>query len=90
MMVQGQPRSVGPSVAVEDYLRGIFALQEGRGGPASTTDLARRLGLSISAVSGMTRRLRDAGLVVHHRYGSVALSEEGLPRASSDAATPSV
>lgn len=41
--------------------------------PASTTELARRTGLSPAAVSHHLSRLRAAGLVTAHRAGSVVL-----------------
>lgn len=65
------------TTAVEDYLKGIFVLEE-RGGPAvTTTELAKRLGVSVSAVSGMVRRLCDADLVAHRRYEGIGLTPEG-------------
>jgi len=66
-----------PSAAVEDYLRGIHAIEELDGSSTTATDLAHRLGLSVSSVSGMVRRLSDAGLVSHERYGRLTLTEEG-------------
>ncbi|MFJ8744373.1 DUF5937 family protein [Embleya sp. NPDC127516] len=41
--------------------------------PASTTELARRTGLSAAAVSQQLTALRDAGLVTAHRAGRVVL-----------------
>lgn len=73
----GRPAGPTSSAVVEDYLRGIHAIEEIGGSPTATTDLARRLGVSVSAVSGMVRRLSAAGLVDHERYGCVALTAEG-------------
>ncbi|MST33216.1 MarR family transcriptional regulator [Acidimicrobiaceae bacterium USS-CC1] len=76
-MPERRPAGPTPSAVIEDYLRGIHAIEEVGGSPAATTDLARRLGVSVSAVSGMVRRLSAAGLVDHRRYGRLALTDEG-------------
>lgn len=68
---------VAPSAVSEDYLKAILAIEERDGAPIGVTGLARRLGLSVSAVSGMVRRLDDAGLVRHRRYGRFVLTPEG-------------
>lgn len=65
------------SAAVDDYLKAIYAAQERGEGPASTTGLARRLGVGASSVSGMVRRLAEQGLVEHRRYGGIRLTDEG-------------
>jgi DtxR family Mn-dependent transcriptional regulator len=65
------------TAAVDDYLKAIYAAQERGEGPASTTGLARRLGVGASSVSGMVRRLTDQGLVEHRRYGGIRLTVEG-------------
>ncbi|MBQ0984056.1 winged helix-turn-helix transcriptional regulator [Streptomyces sp. F63] len=49
----------------------LTALEE----PASTTGLARRLGLAPSSVSAHLAALRDAGLLTSHRYGHQVLYE---------------
>jgi len=67
----------GPSAVTEDYLKAIVAIEERDGAPTGVTELARRLGLSVSAVSGMVRRLDEAGLVRHRRYGRFVLTPEG-------------
>ncbi len=65
------------TAAVEDYLKAIYCLGERSDGPVTTTALARRLGLTVSTVSGMIRRLGAADLVTHRRYGTLALTPEG-------------
>jgi DtxR family Mn-dependent transcriptional regulator len=50
------------TAAVEDALRTIFVLA-GRGGPVSTSALARHLGVTPPTVSSMLRRLAEHGLV---------------------------
>ncbi|HSK61637.1 MAG TPA: metal-dependent transcriptional regulator, partial [Actinomycetospora sp.] len=71
------------TVAVDDYLKAIYALDERGEGPATTTGLARRLGVGASSVSGMLRRLADQGFVEHRPYGGVRLTESGA-RAALD------
>jgi DtxR family Mn-dependent transcriptional regulator len=65
------------SAAVDDYLKAIYASAERGEGPASTTGLARRLGVGASSVSGMVKRLTDQGLVEHRRYGGIRLTADG-------------
>jgi DtxR family Mn-dependent transcriptional regulator len=74
--VSGAPPAA-PSAVSEDYLKAILAIEERDGTPTGVTELARRLGLSVSAVSGMVRRLDGAGLVRHRRYGRFVLTPEG-------------
>ncbi|MDQ2726523.1 MAG: metal-dependent transcriptional regulator [Actinomycetota bacterium] len=69
--------TAAPTAAVEDYLKAIYGLGERSDAPVTTTALARRLGLTVSTVSGMVRRLRAADLVTHRRYGSLQLTPEG-------------
>ena len=72
-----------PTAAVEDYLKAIYGLGERSDGPVTTTALAHRLGLTVSTVSGMVRRLRAADLVTHPRYGSLELTQQGRRAALS-------
>ena len=65
------------SVAIEDYAKAIFALQDEAGGPVSTSAVAERLGVTTASASGMLRRLDELGLVVHRRYHGVELTAEG-------------
>lgn len=69
-----------PTVAtptVENYLKGIYALEERHGETVTTTALAEQLGVTVSSVSGMARRLAETGLVDHHRYGVIGLTAQG-------------
>ena len=61
---------------VEDYLKAIYEIERG-GGSAGTTDIAQRLAIAPASVSGMVRRLADAGLLAHERYRGVRLTEAG-------------
>ena len=66
----------GFSDAVQNYAKAVYALQE-RGGAATTNALAERLGVTAASVSGMVKKLRELGLVVHVPYQGVELTEEG-------------
>ncbi len=63
------------SQAVEDYLKIIYKLQGE--GTASTTDIARTLGVSSASVTNMTRRLADMGLANYESYRGVTLTPAG-------------
>ncbi len=64
------------SPSVEDYLKAVFALTE-RGGAASTSALAESLDVAPSSVTGMIKRLAEAGLLEHLPYRGVRLTETG-------------
>ena len=70
------PQSSGLTVAVEDYAKAIYRLEE-RAGSASTNDLAALLDVKPGSVSGMLRKLSSLGLVEHEPYRGVRLTEEG-------------
>ena len=64
------------SRAFEDYLKAIYAL--GRSGEAATTSaLAARLDVAPASVTGMVRKLAEAGLVEHEKYQGAHLTEAG-------------
>ncbi len=65
------------SSAVEDYVKTIYKLQSRTGGVVSTGALSERLEVSPSSASGMLRKLSDLGLVAHHHYHGVQLTEAG-------------
>jgi DtxR family transcriptional regulator, Mn-dependent transcriptional regulator len=66
------------NVAVEDYAKAIFALQERAAGDAvTTTALAERLGVTAGSVSAMLKKLDAAGLVTHEPYRGVTLTDQG-------------
>src|SRR6478672_2119720 len=64
------------TVAVEDYAKAIYTLEE-RAGSASTNDLAALLDVKPGSVSGMLRKLDSLGLVEHERYRGARLTEKG-------------
>lgn len=62
--------------SAEDYLKAVYEI--GRTGDAvATTDLAHQLGLAAASISGMARRLADAGLLTHEPYHGVRLTLAG-------------
>lgn len=64
------------SRAFEDYLKTIYAL--GRSGEAATTSaLAERLDVAPASVTGMLKKLAEAGLVEHEKYQGARLTEAG-------------
>lgn len=68
------------SRSVEDYLKAIYALSE-RGGPASTSSIAETLDVQPASVSGMIKRLAEAGYVRHAPYRGVRLTALGTREA---------
>ena len=73
---------VGPSSgatltrSVEDYLKAIYELELG-GSPAQTSAIANALEVAPPSVSGMVKRLSEAGLLEHVPYRGVQLTEDG-------------
>jgi DtxR family transcriptional regulator, Mn-dependent transcriptional regulator len=64
------------SRSVEDYLKTIYSLTE-RGEAASTSKVAEALDVSPASVSGMVKRLAEAGWVEHLPYRGVTLTPQG-------------
>jgi DtxR family Mn-dependent transcriptional regulator len=64
------------TASVEDYLKAIYDLERA-GQPAATTELASRLRLAPASVTGMVRRLADAGLLTHEPYRGARLTARG-------------
>jgi DtxR family Mn-dependent transcriptional regulator len=64
--------------SIQDYLKNIFELTE-EGSPASTNDLAARLGIAPASVTGMVQKLASAEppLVNYRRHHGVTLTSEG-------------
>jgi len=67
------------SPAVQDYLKGLYALGEGagRGEPVTTTAIAGHLGVSAASATNMLKKLDSLGLVDHVRYRGVELTASG-------------
>jgi DtxR family Mn-dependent transcriptional regulator len=70
-------REITRSPAVEDYCKAIFTLESRAEEPVATNALAERLGLTPGSVSAMLKRLGELGLIEHHPYRGVRLTEEG-------------
>jgi DtxR family Mn-dependent transcriptional regulator len=64
------------SIAVEDYIKHIWKIQQ-LGERATTKALAERMDLGRGTVSGMLKQLATRGLVEHTRYYGAELTEEG-------------
>jgi DtxR family transcriptional regulator, Mn-dependent transcriptional regulator len=64
------------TVAVQDYLKAIYAL-ETAGERATTSALAARMSVSAPSATAMTKRLAELGLVERSPYRGVALTQEG-------------
>ena len=64
--------------ATEDYVRAIYTHTEWQPDEITTSGLADRLGLAVSSVTEMVKKLRAAGLVRHVPYGAVSLTDRGL------------
>jgi DtxR family Mn-dependent transcriptional regulator len=64
------------TVAVQDYLKAIYAL-EAAGERATTSALAARMGVSAPSATAMTKRLAELGLVERAPYRGVVLTDGG-------------
>jgi DtxR family Mn-dependent transcriptional regulator len=64
------------TVAVQDYLKAIYAL-ESAGERVTTSALATRMRVSAPSATAMTKRLAELGLVERAPYRGVALTEDG-------------
>jgi DtxR family Mn-dependent transcriptional regulator len=64
------------TVAVQDYLKAIYTL-EAAGERATTSALARRMGVSAPSATAMTKRLAELGLVERVPHRGVALTDAG-------------
>ena len=62
--------------SVEDYLKAIYRLSS-QGGFAATSDIADLLDVAPPSVSGMVKRLSEAGLIEHVPYRGVQLTTQG-------------
>ena len=64
-------------IAVEDYVKVVYAHTEWQPEPITTSVLAGRLGLAASSVTEMVKKLGAQGLVDHVPYGAVTLTADG-------------
>ncbi len=65
-----------PTPSLEDYLEAIAVLKK-RDGKATVTALSKSVGVKKPSVGWALRKLSDAGLVIHERYGDVELTPDG-------------
>ena len=68
--------SRGLSRSVEDYLKAVYAICES-GEAASTSAIAEALEVQPASVTGMVKRLAEAGLLEHVPYRGVLLTDAG-------------
>jgi DtxR family Mn-dependent transcriptional regulator len=64
------------SVAIQDYLKGIYKLQESQG-RATITALAQVQGVSPASASAMVKKLAALELVAHEPYRGASLTSAG-------------
>jgi DtxR family Mn-dependent transcriptional regulator len=62
--------------AIQDYVKEIYKL-EAAGRRATTSALAKELGVSAPSVTAMVKKLASLGLVEHERYRSTRLTRKG-------------
>ncbi|MFQ5911496.1 MAG: metal-dependent transcriptional regulator, partial [Thermoplasmata archaeon] len=65
---------------LDDYLSEIYRLQESTG-LVTTSDVARRLGVSAPTATAMLKKLADEGLVQRERYRGATMTSSGKRRA---------
>jgi DtxR family Mn-dependent transcriptional regulator len=66
----------GLSVAIQDYVKEIYKLQSS-GRRATTTVIAKAMGVAPSSATSMLKKLAALGLAEHAPYRGVELSEAG-------------
>ena len=64
------------TTSMEDYLEAISMLAE-RGKAVRVTQISQALGVKKPSVTAALKRLKEAGLAQHERYGYVELTTEG-------------
>ena len=76
MAAAASPAPTGLSRSTEDYLKAVYELG-GESSAVQTNAIADALDVAAASVSGMLRRLADAGLMEHVPYRGVLLTDEG-------------
>jgi DtxR family Mn-dependent transcriptional regulator len=64
------------TASMEDYLEAAIMLKE-KGERVTVTALSESIGVKKPSVDWALKKLSDAGLVIHERYGDVELTPEG-------------
>ena len=62
--------------SLEDYLEAIVILKE-QGEKATVTALSEYIGVKKPSVDWALKKLVDAGLLIHERYGDIELTPDG-------------
>jgi len=75
-MLASDPMAREVSSATEEYLEGIYRLQE-KSGVARTSDLVNLLKVAPGTVTNTVERLEKEGLITHEPYKGVKLTEKG-------------
>ena len=70
------------SHAMEDYIAAIWRLTQ-YGGAATTSEVARSLGVTPASTSYMFKKMAEAALVEYKEYAGVSLTREGMLAAMS-------
>jgi DtxR family Mn-dependent transcriptional regulator len=65
------------TASMEDYLEAAIMLKE-KGKKVTVTALSKSIGVKKPSVDWALKKLSDAGLVVHEKYGDVKLTSEGV------------
>ncbi|MGB7587225.1 MAG: metal-dependent transcriptional regulator, partial [Solirubrobacterales bacterium] len=65
------------SEAIEDYVKAIYALAEGRAGPVLNGEVADRLGVTPATATSMLKRLDALALVEYLPYRGATLTAAG-------------
>ncbi len=66
-----------PTISKEDYLKSIYTLNLQDHKAVSTSNLAAKLEISNAAISEMSKKLYDLGLISYEKYKGVELTKEG-------------
>ncbi len=67
-----------PTISKENYLKTVFLYNNrAKGEMAGTTVIAKELNISKAAISDMTRRLAEDGLLDYKKYKGMRLTEAG-------------
>lgn len=73
------PRTAAPPAltqSIEDYLKVAFKLSS-RGGKATVSGMAKRLGVSAPSVTSMVKKMKTMGLVEQSPYAALTLTAKG-------------
>ena len=76
------------SEAVQDYVKQIYLLQARSDEPATTNEIAEKMGVSAAAATAMVKKLAELGLVEHRPYHGAQLTDAGNRVARRGAAPP--